>query len=75
MGHDQLDSSMIQSPADLVSHWLSIIWALTRENLSSRVCEQQRHRPTCASTHSVQHLCVSLIGKYIKTCYKEISLF
>ena len=25
-----------------------IIWALTQENLSSRVCEQQRRRPACA---------------------------
>ena len=39
-------------------------------------CEQQRHRPACASTQSDQHLCCSLIGKDISklhTC--EISLF
>ena len=40
------------------------IWALTRENLSLEVCEQQRHRPACASAQSGQHLCYSLIGKY-----------
>ena len=27
-------------------------WASTRENLSSEVCEQQRHRPACASAQS-----------------------
>ena len=40
------------------------IWASTRENLSSGVCEQQRHRPACASAQSDQRLCYSLIGKY-----------
>ena len=28
---------------------MGIIWAPPRENLSSWVCEQQRHRPACAS--------------------------
>ena len=41
-----------------------MIWASTRENLSSVGCEQQRHRPACASAQSDQRLCYSLIGKY-----------
>ena len=27
-------------------------------------CEQQRHRPACASAQSDQHLCYSLSGKH-----------
>ena len=51
----------------------SIIWASTRENLSSVVCEQQRRRPTCASAQTDQRLCYSLFGKYhISTCYRQI---
>ena len=47
-------------------------WALTRENLSSGVCEQQRRKSACTSAQSDQHFCNSLIGKYqIKTCYKR----
>ena len=42
----------------------SYIWALTRENLSSEVCEQQRRRPACASAQTDQRLCYSLIRKY-----------
>ena len=42
----------------------SIIWALTRENLSSMVCKQQRRRPACASAQSDQRLYYSFIGKY-----------
>ena len=50
-----------------------IAWALTRENLSSGVCEQQKGRPACAHAQSDQHLCYSLIGKYhILTYYKRI---
>ena len=37
-----------------------IIWALTRENLSSLVWEQQRCRPACTSTQSDQPLCYLL---------------
>ena len=33
------------------------IWASTRENLSSGVCEQPKCRPACASVQSDQHLC------------------
>ena len=45
------------------------IWALTRENLSPGVCEQQRRRSACTSAKSDQPLCYSLIGKFhIKTC-------
>ena len=38
--------------------------ASSRENLSSGVCEQHRHRPACASAHSYQRLCCSLFGKH-----------
>ena len=49
-----------------------IIWAPTRENLSSEVCEQHRRRPACASAQSDQRLCSSLFGKYhIYACYKR----
>ena len=41
-----------------------ILWALTRENLSSEVCEQQRRRPACASAQTDQRLCYLLFGKY-----------
>ena len=47
-------------PAFVNSSLESIIWALMRANLSSEVCEQQRHRPACASTQSDQCLCYSL---------------
>ena len=48
---------------------LDIIWALTRKNLSSGVCKQQRCRLACTSPQSDQQLCYSLIGRYhIKTC-------
>ena len=48
------------------------IWSLTRKNLSLGVCEQQRRRPACASVHTDQCFCYSLIEKYyIKTCYKQ----
>ena len=40
------------------------IWASTRENRSSVVCEKQRRRPACASAQSDQRLCFSLIEKY-----------
>ena len=47
---------------------ITIIWAATRENLSSGFCEQQRPRPACASAQSDQRLGYSFIGKYhIKT--------
>ena len=46
-------------------------WAATRENLSSRVCEQYRRRPACASAQSDQRLCNSLFAKYhMLICYK-----
>ena len=41
-----------------------IIWASTRKNLTSGVCEYQRRRPACASAQSDQHLCYLLSGKY-----------
>ena len=40
------------------------IWASTRVNLSSGVCEQHRHRPACASAQSDQRLCYSRFVKY-----------
>ena len=43
--------------------WISIIWASTTwENLSSEVCEQQRHRSACAPAQSDQCLCCWLIS-------------
>ena len=39
-------------------------WAVTRENLSSGVGEQQRRRPDCADAQSDQRLFYSLILKY-----------
>ena len=48
---------------------VSAIWASTRENLSSVVCEQHRRRPACASAQSDQRLCYSLFIKYyMYTC-------
>ena len=50
----------------------TVKWASTRENLSSEGCEQQRHRPACASAQSDQRLCFSLFGKYhFQTCHKR----
>ena len=47
----------------------NIMWASTRENLSSGFCEQQRRRPACQSAQSDQHLSYSLFEKYhIKAC-------
>ena len=49
--------------------YFNIIWASTRENLSSGVWEQHRRRPACASAQSDQRLCYSLFRKYhIETC-------
>ena len=42
-----------------------IIWASTRENLSSGIWEQQRRRPARTSAQSDKHLCYSLIRKYL----------
>ena len=42
----------------------SYIWAGTRENLSSGVCEQHRRRPACASAQTDLRLCYSLFGKF-----------
>ena len=54
-----------------------INWALTRENLSSEVCEQHRRRPASASGQSDQHLCNKLFEKYhpCKLATGEISMF
>ena len=46
-------------------------WASTRENLSSEVCEQYRHRPACAYAQSDQRLCNLPLGKYhMQTSYR-----
>ena len=45
------------------------IWASSRENLSSGVCEQQRRRPACASAQSDQCLCYSLATNKISNFY------
>ena len=42
---------------------LNINSASTRENLSSGVCEQQRHRLACAYAQFDQRLCYSLNGQ------------
>ena len=42
---------------------LNIIWASLPDNLSSRIWEQHRRRPACASAQSDQHLCYSHLGK------------
>ena len=41
----------------LVNH----IWASSRENLPSGICEQQRRRPACASVQSDQRCCYLLV--------------
>ena len=53
-------SALLRLSSDL---WM-IIWASTRENLSSVVCEQQRRRPACASAQTDQRLCYSRFGTY-----------
>ena len=39
------------------------VWALSRENLSSVVCEQQRLRSACTSTQPDQRLCYLFFWK------------
>ena len=52
------------------------IWALSRENLSSEVCKQQRHRPACASAQSDQLLCWGFFESTIsKLTMSKISIF
>ena len=60
VAHVQNDGAHLQQ----VSGAAGLIWALTRENLSSGVCEQQRCRPACTSVQSDQRLCYYLIAKY-----------
>ena len=55
-----------------------IIWASTRENLSSGICEQHSHRPACAFAQSDQCLCYSRCVKYnVQAClmYKRNFFF
>ena len=58
------------------SQYPVIIWASTRENLSSGVCGQHRRRPACASAQSDQRLRYSRFVKYhTKACYKRNFIF
>ena len=72
--HDMYISIRADYPRSLASNyltyrWATIIWASTRENLSSVVCEQHRRRPACASAQSDQRLCRSLFRKYHMLTY------
>ena len=54
----------------------AIIWASTRETLSSGVCEQDRRRPACASAQSDQRLFFCFLESIIcKLAAGEISIF
>ena len=54
----------------------AIIWASTRETLSSGVCEQHRRRPACASAQSDQRLFIRSLESIIcKLAAGEISIF
>ena len=59
-----LISLVISAWYSAIFYQLQYIWGSTRENLSSEVSEQQRHRPACAFGQSDQRLCYSLFGKY-----------
>ena len=60
-----------------ITRWAyNTIRALTRENLSSGVCKQQRLTPAYAYAQSDQRLCYSFIGMYhIETCFKQNFIF
>ena len=54
----------------------AIIWASTRETLSSGVCKQHRRRPACSSTQSDQRLFIRFLKNIIcKLAAGEISIF
>ena len=54
----------------------AIIWASTRETLSSGVCKQHRRRPACASAQSDQRLFFCFLESIIcKLAAGEISIF
>ena len=54
----------------------AIIWASTRETLSSGVCEQHRRRPSCATAQSDQRLFIRFLERIIcKLAAGEISIF
>ena len=55
-----LNALQMQIEAFIVHQYTS---ASTLENLSSKVCKQQRRRPDCASMQS-DHLSYLIIGKY-----------
>ena len=47
-------------------------WARSLENVSYAICEQQTCRSACASAHSDQHFCCSLLRLYnTYTCYVQ----
>ena len=49
-----------------------IIWASSRENLSSGDGKQHRRRPACTSAPSDQRFCYSLFRKdHLLTCYRR----
>ena len=53
----------LNNPVNEQKAGCTYIWASTRENLSTGVCEQQIRRPACACAQSDQCLCYSLLGK------------
>ena len=57
--HEDIPKDMLEQVS-----YIDILWAWTRENLSSGVCKQLRRRPACASVQSDQHLCYLCIEKY-----------
>ena len=52
-----------------------MIWASTRENLSSGVCEQHRCRPACASAQTDQRLIIRFLENIISQLAKSEILF
>ena len=63
------DCSQNKPKSDSISDRPGTIWASTRENLSSGVCEQHRRRPACTSAQSDQRLCFSTIS--LEACHKR----
>ena len=52
------------------------IWALSRENLSTGVCEQHRHRPACAEPSLISAFVFRLLGSIIsKPASSKFSIF
>ena len=54
----------------------AVIWAFSRENLSTEICEQQRRRPACASAQTDQCFCYSILESNKSNLNaREISIF